>query len=77
MEKYATDTKRIRINHMGKRYFFPILESFQPEVDTIKGDKPLKKGSWWLMLKVTNKAIWDKIVSGELAGFSMGGSAKG
>ena len=77
MEKYATDTKRIRINHGGKRYFFPILESFQPEVDTIKGDKPLKKGSWWLMLKVTNKAIWDKIVSGELAGFSMGGVARG
>lgn len=76
MEKYATDTKRIRINHEGKRYFFPVLESFQPEEDTIKGDKPLKKGSWWLMLKVTNKAIWDKIERGELAGFSMGGTSR-
>jgi len=77
MEKYATDTKRARINHKGKRYHFPILECFQPEEDTIKGDKPLKKGSWWLMMKVTNKDIWNKIESGELEAFSMGGTAKG
>lgn len=77
MEKYATDTKRARINHEGKRYHFPILECFQPEEDTIKGDKPLKKGSWWLMMKVTNKDIWNKIESGELEAFSMGGTAKG
>lgn len=77
MEKYATDTKRARINHEGKRYFFPILECFQPDEDTVKGDKPLKKGSWWLMMKVTNKDIWDKIESGELEAFSMGGVARG
>jgi len=77
MEKYATDTKRIRINHKGKKLFFPIIESFIPEHDTMKGDKPLKAGTWWLMIKVTNANIWADIEAGKLTGFSMGGTAKG
>ena len=76
MEKYATNTKRIRINHMGKKHFFPIIESFVPDEDTIKGDQSLKKGAWWLMVKVTSDKIWKDIESGKLTGFSMGGTAK-
>jgi len=76
MQKYATNTKRIRINHMGKKHFFPIIESFVPEQDTVKGDQPLKKGTWWLMVKVTSDTIWKDIESGKLTGFSMGGTAK-
>ena len=76
MQKYATNTKRIRINHMGKKHFFPIIESFIAEQDTVKGDQPLKKGTWWLMVKVTSDKIWKDIESGKLTGFSMGGTAK-
>ena len=76
MEKYATDTKRIKIQHMGKSYYFPILEVFQPEEDTRKGDQTVKAGAWWLMLKVTNKAIWGLVEKGRLTGFSLGGTAK-
>jgi len=76
MEKYATNAKRIRIDHKGKKYFFPILECFQPESDTVKGDQPLKKGSWWIQIKILNKEIWKKIEDGTLTGFSMGGRAK-
>jgi len=76
MEKYATDTKRVRISHKGKKLFFPIVESFIPEHDTIKGDKPLKVGSWWLEMKVTNTEVWKLIEDGTLTGFSMGGRAK-
>ena len=77
MEKYATNTKRIRINHMGKKIFFPIVESFIPDHDTMKGDQQLKAGTWWLMIKITNDKIWKAIDAGELTGFSMGGKAKG
>lgn len=77
MEKYATNTKRIRINHKGKKIFFPIVESFIPDHDTKKGDQPLKAGTWWLMIKITNDKIWDEIEKGTLTGFSMGGRAKG
>ena len=58
MEKYATNTNRIRIDHKGKKYFFPILECFQPESDTVKGDQPLKKGSWWIQIKILNEKMW-------------------
>ncbi len=77
MEKYATNTKRIRINHKGKKYFFPIIESFIPEHDTKKGGQRLKAGTWWLMVKVTDKKIWADIEAGKLTGWSMGGRAKG
>lgn len=78
MEKYATDAKRIRINHKGKRYHFPIMEVFQAEGDgTKKGGEILKAGTWWLEVKVTNPTIWKMIENKELEGFSMGGTAKG
>ena len=77
MEKYATNTKRIRINHKGKKYFFPIIESFIPDHDITKGGQKLKAGTWWLMIKVPDEKIWKDIESGNLTGFSMGGRAKG
>ncbi len=76
MQKYATNTKRIRINHAGKKYFFPILESFIPEKDTPKGGEMIKAGSWWLMIKITDDKIWKEILENRLSGFSMGGRAK-
>ena len=76
MEKYATQSNRIRIMHKGKMYYFPIMESFIPESDMTKGGQTVKAGSWWLMVKVLNKQIWDQIESGKLTGFSMGGRAK-
>lgn len=76
MEKYADQTKRIKVMHKGKVYHFPILECFQPEEDTKKGDQVIKAGSWWIMIKVKEPEIWDEIEAGKLTGFSMGGSAK-
>ncbi len=76
MIKYATNTKRIKINHEGKKLFFPIIESFIPDHDIQKGGETIKAGSWWLMVKVTNDRIWKEIESGKLTGFSMGGRAK-
>ena len=75
MEKYAKDSKRIKIQHQGRNYHFPILEVFQPEEDTKKGDQTVKKGAWWLMLKVPNKTIWNLVEKGRLTGFSLGGTA--
>jgi len=75
MEKYAKDPKRIRVNHQGRAYYFPIIECFQPETDIKKGGKTVKAGSWWLMVKVTDDSIWQLVESGKLTGFSMGGRA--
>ncbi len=75
MERYAKDTHRIKVLHKGRRYFFPVLECFQPERDTVKGGEIVPAGAWWLMIKVANKSIWNRIEKGELSGFSMGGIA--
>ena len=76
MKRYATDTKRIKINHKGKRYFFPIIESFIPDADIVKGGETIPAGAWWLMIHISNDKIWDMVVTKELEGFSMGGHSK-
>ncbi len=76
MKRYATDTKRIKINHKGKRYFFPIIESFIPDADIKKGGETIPAGAWWLMIHISNDKIWDMVVTKELEGFSMGGHSK-
>jgi len=76
MKRYATDTKRIKINHKGKRYFFPIIESFIPEEDIVKGGDVIPAGSWWLMIHISNDKIWKMVENKELEGFSMGGRSK-
>ncbi len=76
MKRYATDTKRIKINHKGKRYFFPIIEAFIPEKDIVKGGETISAGAFWLMIHISNDKIWDMVESKELEGFSMGGHSK-
>jgi len=75
MEKYAKNTSRINIQHKGKSYMFPIIEVFQPEHDITRGGKIVKKGSWWMMIKITNDAIWKMIEDEKLNSFSMEGTA--
>jgi len=77
MEKYSDDARRIKIEHMGSTYHFPIIESFIPEVATKKGKDTIPAGAWWLMVKVTDSQIWKLIKDGTLTGFSMGGTARG
>ena len=77
MEKYAKNSKRIKIGHKGATHTFPIMECFQPEHDIQRGGQTVKKGAWWLMLKVTDKGIWAEIEAGKINGFSMGGTATG
>jgi len=64
------------LNHEGREYKFPVLESM---VIDMNGQKKfgheLKKGAWLMVLKVDDNDVWQKIKSAELTGFSIGGSA--
>jgi SAM-dependent methyltransferase len=75
MEKYFMNQSRIKIMHKGKLHSFPILECFQPEEDTKKGKDIIKAGSWWVMIKIADKNIWQEVEKGVLKGFSMAGVA--
>jgi hypothetical protein len=77
MEKYSTQTARIKVMHEGESHTFPIIESFIPDHDIRKGGQTVKKGSWWVMVKITNDRVWKEIDEGRLQGFSMGGRARG
>jgi len=75
MLRYAVDQKRIKVMHKGQAHYFPILEVFQPEHDTKKGDQVIPAGSWWMMVKVTSPDVWTEVEEGRLTGFSIGGRA--
>lgn len=75
MLRYAVDQKRIKVMHKGQAHYFPILEVFQPEHDTKKGDQVIPAGAWWMMVKVTSPDVWTEVEEGRLTGFSIGGRA--
>ena len=53
---------------------FP-LESYIAPVDFEANGQKIKKGTWLLRVRVLDAEIWLRVKSGELTGFSIGGSA--
>ena len=65
---------QMKVMHGGiPRDDIVVLENFQAEVDTIKGGQLLRKGAWYLTVKVNDEGLWQDIESGEITGFSLGG----
>lgn len=52
------------------------VESFIAPVDFPAGDQVIKAGSWVIGMHYPDADIWDLVVKGELAAFSVGGSGK-
>jgi hypothetical protein len=77
MIAYAQDTKKIKVMHKGRTRHFPILESFITREDMKIGEGTVKKGSWWMMVKIDDPDVWADVDAGKLAGFSMGGRSSG
>ena len=70
----------IKVMHKGIFRNLPIVECFQPEVDTFKGGldeiHKVKAGDWWISLFLGDeKEIWERVEKGELTGFSIAGRA--
>ena len=51
------------------------LESYIAPVDFEINGQKVKRGTWLLRVRVLDAEIWDKVKSGRLTGFSIGGSA--
>ncbi len=62
---------RLRVNDEVK-----VLESFLAPTDFALGDTSVRKGTWLLAVRVLGDELWEKVKSGELTGFSIGGSAR-
>lgn len=53
-----------------------IVESWVTKQDGNIGSQEIKKGTWMASMKVENDLIWKAIKSGEITGFSMGGTGQ-
>jgi DNA adenine methylase len=62
---------RMRVNGQVK-----VLESYVAPVDFAVGEVSVHKGTWLLAVRILSDALWEQVKSGELTGFSIGGSAR-
>lgn len=80
IEKAAWDfmRKSLRLGYMHKdsdNDIGDIVESYIAPVDMRIGDNVVKAGTW-LIGVVWSPQYWEKVKSGEITGFSMGGTAR-
>ena len=54
-----------------------IVECYIMPQDGQIGDQKVRKGTWVLVTKIHDDKLWKKVKSGEIAGYSMGGKARG
>lgn len=52
-----------------------VIESYIMPTDTEVGGQMIKKGTWMMAVRVNDDDIWEAVKSGDLTGFSIGGSA--
>jgi DNA adenine methylase len=62
---------RLRVNGDVK-----VLESYLAPTDFAVGDLTVRKGTWMLAVRVLSDDLWARVQSGDLTGFSIGGSAR-
>jgi DNA adenine methylase len=62
---------RLRVNGQVK-----VLESFLAPTDFTIGELAVRKGTWLLAVRVLSDELWERVKSGDLTGFSIGGSAR-
>jgi hypothetical protein len=62
---------RLRVNGQVK-----VLESYLAPTDFTIGELAVRKGTWLLAVRVLSDELWERVKSGDLTGFSIGGSAR-
>ncbi|WP_375761750.1 XkdF-like putative serine protease domain-containing protein [Corallococcus exercitus] len=62
---------RLRVNGQVK-----VLESYLAPTDFTVGELAVRKGTWLLAVRVLSDELWERVKSGDLTGFSIGGSAR-
>lgn len=74
---FMIESRVIGIMHKeaaGKRV--DIVESYIVRAPFQMGNRIIKAGTWFLVVKVNDDELWGNVKSGKLTGFSMGGRAE-
>lgn len=53
-----------------------IVESYVAPCNMKMENQTIKKGTWMMVVKVHDNALWDQVKAGKITGFSMGGRAR-
>ena len=51
-----------------------VVESYIAVDDFVYNSEPIKKGSWIVAMRIKDPKIWNRVISGEIVGFSPGGT---
>lgn len=75
LAKFNRETELGVMHKMFGNIGVELAESYISPGDMTMGAKPVKQGSWVMVVKVVDDAIWKKVKAGEITGFSIGGLA--
>lgn len=64
------------LQHKDFKKRFELSESFLAPFDMAIGTKTVKSGSWIIVVRILDKAVWKQVKDGKITGFSIGGKAK-
>jgi 2'-5' RNA ligase len=53
-----------------------LVESWISPVDMVMNNRAIKAGSWMMTVRVLNDELWTRVKTGQISGFSIGGSAR-
>lgn len=71
---FLVNGKGADIQHNYQKANIDIVESWVSKTDTIVGGQEIKKGTWMATAKINDDVVWKAVKSGEITGFSMGGT---
>lgn len=71
---FLINGKGADIQHNYQKANVDIVESWVTKTDTIVGGQEIKKGTWMATAKVNDDIVWKAVKSGDITGFSMGGT---
>lgn len=70
---YLSRYRGTGVMHNDFKRSIQVVESYIAPVDFVLGGQKITKGTWMLVFKILDDAIWSQVMKGELQGFSIGG----
>lgn len=72
---FMENTQKFKLMHKSILKSVKILQNYIAPIAFDFNGNWIKKGTWIMVLRVLDKALWKDIVDGKITGFSMGGEA--
>ena len=73
---FMETSQQIKVMHQGRAINAKVIECFISPADFEIEGQTVRKGSWWMSVRVNDDEAWEAVKSGEITGFSMGGVAQ-